>query len=1035
MAGLEKALFNLKFTAKQLNRQAAKANKDEQTEKAKLKKAIQQGHSDIAKIYAQNAIRKKNENLNLLRLGSRIDAVSSKVQTAVTMRQVTGSMANVVKGMDSAMKSMDLEKISAVMDKFETQFEDLDVATGYYENATSSATATGTPQEDVDKLMNQVADEAGVELSQEMQGATPANDLKAQPEEEREDKLDRYKSRAREQRFGQADSYRDTRGDTILPTHNKPNTETGGLNEKSNGRGSPSGSSASKRRDGGLGGANNGGGGVGDYFGDVEASTSNDTEDAISKTAPPPAPPPDKSEDAGTGDATIEPTKGNNKPPITDRMKAGSKRFVVHMKNAILNSWINVLLVFVPIGIIVEAIGLSPTIIFAMNAVAVVPLAGLLAYATEAVAARLGDTLGALLNVSFGNAVELIIFIIALVKNEIQVVQAALLGSILANLLLILGMAFLLGGLRYREQVYNSTVTQMSACLLSLSVMSLLLPTAFYQSFKRSNAALADAQVLKVSRGTSVILLLVYILYLLFQLKSHAYLYESTPQAIIDEESHPGVLADIMNSSSSSSDSSSSDSSDSDTSGSGSIINTGKKIKRAFKNRRRRKSSASTSTTVSAKNSAISSPSATVNQQASGHWVSQGASRRGSALEAVVSADDADADHEDNTGNGPRVRDFVTEKPLTSENGKSSVRKKNRKKHSKKHHKKGRAQHEEKEAAEAIEINRLDEVTEESSTKEKPSQPRTVGFADDVAIGESTPTSHLPAVKSSFNMRQLSSRTNLPRPALPKMLSNNVFVTPAPVPTPTPRPTAAARSQSRGIGLRRTSSLPDRLNREASSTPSHHHATQHSSRTGPLPPFQHQRQQLRKARSDDDAVGLDGNEDEAELQMSRTAAVVLLVVTTALVAVCAEFLVDAIPEMVEQSDTVSQAFVGLIILPIVGNAAEHVTAVTVAAKNKMDLAIGVAVGSSIQIALFVTPVVVLLGWILGTEMSLYFNIFETISLFVSVFVVNFLVLDGRSNYLEGSLLIAAYVIIALGAFFYPSSDNQSAVGGVGGGGE
>ncbi|KAI6791799.1 Vacuolar protein-sorting-associated protein [Hortaea werneckii] len=190
MSGLEKALFNLKFTAKQLNRQAAKAGKDEQTEKTKLKKAMQQGHSDIAKIYAQNAIRKQNEKLNLLRLASRIDATSSRVQTAVTMRQVTGSMANVVKGMDGAMKSMDLEKISAVMDRFETQFEDLDVATGYYENATSNTTATATPQEDVDKLMGQVADEAGVELSQEMAGATPANDLKtAAPEEEREDKL------------------------------------------------------------------------------------------------------------------------------------------------------------------------------------------------------------------------------------------------------------------------------------------------------------------------------------------------------------------------------------------------------------------------------------------------------------------------------------------------------------------------------------------------------------------------------------------------------------------------------------------------------------------------------------------------------------------------------------------------------------------------------------------------------------------------------------------------------------------------------
>ena len=93
MSGLEKSLFNLKFTAKQLNRQALKAGKDETAEKNKLKKAIQQNHPDIAKIYAQNAIRKQNEKLNLLRLGSRIDAVASRVQTAVTMRQVTGSMA------------------------------------------------------------------------------------------------------------------------------------------------------------------------------------------------------------------------------------------------------------------------------------------------------------------------------------------------------------------------------------------------------------------------------------------------------------------------------------------------------------------------------------------------------------------------------------------------------------------------------------------------------------------------------------------------------------------------------------------------------------------------------------------------------------------------------------------------------------------------------------------------------------------------------------------------------------------------------
>lgn len=207
--------------------------------------------------------------------------------------------------------------------------------------------------------------------------------------------------------------------------------------------------------------------------------------------------------DEGPAPATGPSEKDNAKPGLLIRMRNGSGRFYKHTKDALCHSWVNVLLVFVPVGIAVEAVGLNPAIIFAMNAVAIIPLAGLLSHATESVASRLGDTIGALINVTFGNAVELIIFIIALVKNEIRIVQASLLGSILANLLLILGMAFLLGGLRFQEQIYNSTVTQMSACLLSLSVTSLLLPTAFHASW--SNSVNADRETLKVSRGTSVV--------------------------------------------------------------------------------------------------------------------------------------------------------------------------------------------------------------------------------------------------------------------------------------------------------------------------------------------------------------------------------------------------------------------------------------------------------------------------------------------------------------------------------------------------
>jgi Ca2+:H+ antiporter len=161
--------------------------------------------------------------------------------------------------------------------------------------------------------------------------------------------------------------------------------------------------------------------------------------------------------------------------------------------------------------------------------------------------------------------------------------------------------------------------------------------------------------------------------------------------------------------------------------------------------------------------------------------------------------------------------------------------------------------------------------------------------------------------------------------------------------------------------------------------------------------------------------------------LSRTSAVVLLLVSTGLVAVCAEFMVDSINGLVETS-SIGEIFIGLIILPIVGNAAEHVTAITVAMKNKMDLAIGVAVGSSIQIALFITPLIVIIGWAMNREMTLYFTLFETVCLFVSTFIANFLVLDGRSNYLEGALLVATYVIIGLVAFFYPNGADTSALG-------
>ncbi|CAH1800273.1 unnamed protein product [Owenia fusiformis] len=165
---MDKHLFNLKFAAKNLERNSKKCEKEEKTEKTKLKKAIQKGNMEGAKIHAENAIRQKNQALNFRRMSARIDAVAQRVQTAVTMKQVTGSMAGVVKSMEGAMKSMNLEKVSQLMDRFEQQFENLDVQSQVMESTMSNTSTLTAPQGEVDSLMHEVADEHGLELNMDL---------------------------------------------------------------------------------------------------------------------------------------------------------------------------------------------------------------------------------------------------------------------------------------------------------------------------------------------------------------------------------------------------------------------------------------------------------------------------------------------------------------------------------------------------------------------------------------------------------------------------------------------------------------------------------------------------------------------------------------------------------------------------------------------------------------------------------------------------------------------------------------------------
>lgn len=187
--GLENTLFQLKFTSKQLKKQAQKAHKEELAETNKLKKILDE-NEEIARLYASNAIRKKNERLQLLKLSSRVDSVASRVQTAVTMRNVSQSMASVCKGMDKALAGMNLQQITMIMDKFETQFEDLDTSVNVYENMGVSSDAIMVDNDKVDELMGKVADENGIELRQTAKtDALPDIQNTESADSEKEDRL------------------------------------------------------------------------------------------------------------------------------------------------------------------------------------------------------------------------------------------------------------------------------------------------------------------------------------------------------------------------------------------------------------------------------------------------------------------------------------------------------------------------------------------------------------------------------------------------------------------------------------------------------------------------------------------------------------------------------------------------------------------------------------------------------------------------------------------------------------------------------
>ncbi|KAK4760776.1 hypothetical protein SAY87_005669 [Trapa incisa] len=168
MGNTEKLLnqiMELKFTSKSLQRQARKCEKEEKAEKLKVKKAIEKGNMDGARIYAENAIRKRTEQMNYLRLASRLDAVVSRLDTQAKMSTINKSMTSIVKSLESSLTTGNLQKMSETMDSFEKQFVNMEVQAEFMESAMKGSTSLSTPEGEVNSLMQQVADDYGLEVS------------------------------------------------------------------------------------------------------------------------------------------------------------------------------------------------------------------------------------------------------------------------------------------------------------------------------------------------------------------------------------------------------------------------------------------------------------------------------------------------------------------------------------------------------------------------------------------------------------------------------------------------------------------------------------------------------------------------------------------------------------------------------------------------------------------------------------------------------------------------------------------------------
>ncbi|CAK7215247.1 hypothetical protein SCUCBS95973_002417 [Sporothrix curviconia] len=622
-------------------------------------------------------------------------------------------------------------------------------------------------------------------------------------------------------------------------------------------------------------------------------------------------------------------------------------------RRMLFSSWLNALLVFVPIGMVTYMTHMKPIAVFATNAIAVIPLSSLLTAATERVASDAGDTVGALLNISLGNLVELILFIVALVNNQVRVVQASILGSILVNSLLILGTALLATGLTDNEPVYNTAETQLLSCLLFASVFVFLMPTAFGYTFDHTKQA--SKATLQMSRVSSLMVLLIYLIYFVHELRARPIAAKTSATANAGDDSDDseydserGLITPTM---------------------------------------------PTTPTTPTAPSGPSGLSSATSSAVAPVVLVSSfsAPSLSSSSSSTVECRQVTSASGVSNNSTVPQTRSVrFAKEPLSS-----------------------RA------------IPRPDSTTNGGIEMD-----RMDGFDAPPARTHTRMHSHSHSRSHSADSMRPARRSRASSLSGGGIgggggggggSSSGNLVGLSSVGGP------GGFSGLGGPGLMRSGLTALHIMRDNQQAQAQQQAQRTSLESS--------------ASASDHAVLLLGGDPLLPASLSLggvghgrrkrprgefVMAVIVLIVASALMSVNAEFLVDTIDDVTHQGH-LSESVIGLIILPIVGNIAEYVTVVSVALRDKLDLAISVAIGSSIQIALCVTPLTVGAGWILNRNLSLTFSFFEMAALVGTALLVGLLVSSNgdsklRTCGLKGALMCACYVIIGLGAYLSPNVD-------------